>query len=255
MKDVKGFKYNIPYDLDSPERTLVHKKIIRGKVFLSKLYKEWYSVFTKIKPTLPEGKIVELGSGGGFFKEFEPTAICSDILDLPFNDLTFSALDMPFEMDEVSAIFMIDTFHHIPDSRLFLKEAKRILKRGGMIIMIEPANSWWGRFIYRNFHHEPFNTKGDWTIPDSGPLSGANGALPWIVFDRDLQIFSEEFPDFKILSIDYHTPFRYLISGGVSYRQLMPGFTYPFFRLFDRLLSKLSKQISMFTTIKIQKVL
>lgn len=251
---LKGLKYNFPFDLDSPERTIIHKKIIKEKVFLWKLYKEWYNVFTEIKPSLPEGKIVELGSGGGFFKEFEPTAICSDILDLPSNDLTFSALDMPFENDEVSAVFMIDTFHHIPDSRQFLKEADRILKPGGMIIMVEPANSLWGRFIYKNFHHEPFNVNGDWTIPAAGPLSGANGALAWIVFERDNKLFAEEFPKLKIVFVGYHTPFRYLISGGVSYKQLMPGFTYPFFKAFDTVLSKLSKQISMFTTIKIQKI-
>jgi len=33
-----------------------------------------------------------------------------------------------------------------------------------------------------------------WTFPDSGPLSGANGALPWIVFQRDRQEFRIEVP-------------------------------------------------------------
>ena len=59
---------------------------------------------------------MELGSGGGFLKDIEPSVICSDVLDLPTNDLTFSALDMPFADGELSALFMIDTFHHIPDA-------------------------------------------------------------------------------------------------------------------------------------------
>ncbi len=202
---------------------------------------------------IPEGILVELGSGGGFFKEFIPNLICSDILDLPGNDMTFSALDMPFENNSVSAIFMIDTFHHIPDSEKFLAEASRVLKKGGVIMMIEPANSCWGRFIYKNFHHEPFDPAGDWSFPLSGPMSGANGALPWIVFERDLERFSNDFQGFEISKIKYHTPFLYLLSGGVSFRQLLPGFTYGFIHLLDRIASGISSQFSMFVTIKVRK--
>jgi SAM-dependent methyltransferase len=239
--------------LDSPERTLFHREIIAKKAFLRKLYNEWYSLFSKVVSVKPRARFVELGSGGGFLKEIEPSVICSDILPLPTNDMTFSALDMPFENASVAGIFMIDTFHHIPDAGKFLAEASRVLKSNGRMIMIEPANSWWGRFIYKNFHHEPFNPSGNWQIPGSGPLSGANGALPWIVFIRDLKKVSEEFPLLRIDSISFHTPFRYLVSGGVSFRQLMPSFTYPIFKLLDRILSFLSPQLSMFMTIQIHK--
>ncbi len=170
--------YNIPFDLDSPERTIAHQKIIVEKYFLRKLYEEWYDVFTGVQSQLPVGKMIELGSGGGFLKDIMPSVLCTDILELPSNDLTFSALEMPFGDNELSAIFMIDTFHHIPDSTLFLSEAKRVLKKNGMIVMIEPANSLWGRFIYENFHHEPFGPKGNWEFPNSGPLSGATEPFP-----------------------------------------------------------------------------
>jgi SAM-dependent methyltransferase len=248
-----NFKYNIAIPLDSPERTMFHREIIRKKPFLRRLYTEWYSLFSKEIRCHPPGTYIELGSGGGFLKEIEPGVICSDILPLPKNDMTFSALKMPFDDESVSGIFMIDTFHHIPDAQQFLSEANRVLKRQGKLIMIEPANSIWGRFIYKNFHHEPFNTAGNWQIPDTGPLSGANGALPWIVFTRDRQKFNEEFTSLQIESMKYHTPLRYLISGGVSYRQLMPGFTYAFFMFLDRILAFISPQLSMFVTICIRK--
>jgi SAM-dependent methyltransferase len=251
---LEKLKYNTVYELDSPERTIFHQKIISEKKFLRKLYEEWYKVFANLIPNLPEGKIVELGSGGGFFKKIEPSVICSDVLDLPTNDLTFSALEMPFKDNEISAVFMIDTFHHIPDSGLFLKEIDRVLKKNGMLVMIEPANSLWGRFIYKNFHHEPFDVNANWEIPTSGPLSGANGALPWIVFKRDIRRFETDFSNLKLTEYKYHTPFRYLVSGGVSFKQLMPNFTYPFFRLFDISSSFVSKHLSMFVTIKLLKV-
>ncbi len=251
---LKSIRYSIPFDIDSPERTLFHKKIIQEKLFLSKLYREWYSILSDIKQHLPPGEMIELGSGGGFLKEIEPTIICSDILDLPTNDLTFSALDMPFSDGQVSAIFMIDTFHHIPDSELFLKEVTRVLKKDGLLIMIEPANTVWGRFIYKNFHHEPFNLNGDWTIPDKGPLSGANGALPWIVFKRDKEKFKRLFPGLAVADLHFHTPLRYLVSGGVSFKQLAPDFTYPFVQFFDKVLPSIWKELSMFVTIKIKKI-
>ena len=248
-----SIKYNIPFDLDSPERTIAHQKIIKEKYFLRKLYEEWYKVFTDSISWLPDGKMIELGSGGGFLKEICPSVICTDILELPTNDMTFSALEIPFSNSELSAIFMIDTFHHIPDSFLFLKEADRVLKKDGVIIMIEPANSKWGRFIYKNFHHEPFNPNGGWEIPVSGPLSGANGALPWIVFERDSEKYNEIFQYLKVEKITYHTPLMYLISGGLAFRQLLPDFSYPFFRGIDKLLPLISKQISMFMTIVLKK--
>lgn len=248
-----SLKYNIPFDLDSPERTIAHQKIIREKYFLRKLYEEWYTVFSSSISALPAGKMIELGSGGGFLKEVIPSVLCTDILELPSNDLTFSALEMPFADNEISAIFMIDTFHHIPDSKLFLTEVNRVLKKDGMLIMIEPANSFWGRFIYRNFHHEPFEPSGNWKIPPSGPMSGANGALPWIVFERDYEEFKRCFPNFSMEKIQYHTPFMYLISGGVSFKQVFPNFFYPVFRSVDKFLPLINKQFSMFTTITIRK--
>jgi SAM-dependent methyltransferase len=247
-------KYKIEHSLDSPERSMLHGEIIKNKLFLRKLYQEWYAIFTSEINRLPEGLLVELGSGGGFLKEVEPRIICTDIIDLPTNDLTFSALNMPFDNHSVAGLFMIDTMHHIPDSEKFLNEASRILKKGGKIVMIEPANTIWGRFIYRNFHHEPFIPEGSWTIPSTGPLSGANGALPWIVFIRDREIFAKKFPGLTIESIAYLNPFTYLFSGGVSRAQVLPDFAYPFLKYFDRWLPRISKHFSMFMVLKISSL-
>jgi SAM-dependent methyltransferase len=249
-----SFKYQIDIPLDAPERTLLHKDIILSKPFLKRLYEEWYSVFVNELSELPPGQVVELGSGGGFLKELIPILISSDVLELPTNDITFSALDMPFEDNSVSGLFMVDTFHHLPDAKLFLSETNRVLKVNGKLIMIEPANSFWGRFIYSNFHHEPFNPEGSWQIPDTGPMTGANGAAPWIVFVRDKKLFNTYFPGLEIEKVSYHTPLRYLLSGGVSFKQLVPDFSFSVFKAFDIFLVSLSQQLSMFMTIQIKKV-
>lgn len=249
-----GIRYHIDIPLDDAERMKVHKDLIKSKSFLYKLYSEWYEIFLNESLYLPEGNMVEIGSGGGFLKEKIPSLIATDILPSPDNDLTFSALDMPFENSSISAIFMLNVFHHLPDASDFLRETDRVLRKNGKVIMIEPANSKWGRLIYSRLHHEPFIPESDWTIVDTGPLSGANGALPWIIFERDKDRFCREFPSLEIEDISYHTPLRYLLSGGLSFKSLVPDFTFGFFRSVDQMLSLISKQISMFMTIKIRKI-
>ncbi|MBN1252140.1 MAG: class I SAM-dependent methyltransferase [Bacteroidales bacterium] len=247
-------KYNIPFNLDSTERTLFHKSIILRKKFLKNLYIEWYKIFLKSISNLPKGKIIEIGSGGGFIKEIIPSVITSDFLNLPENDMCFSATDMPFNESELSAIFMIDTFHHIPDVEKFLFEAERTLKKGGKIIMIEPANTLWGRFIYKNFHHEAFLPESSWKLEGDGPMSDANGALPWIVFERDIDIFKNKFKSLQLIDIKYHTPLRYLLSGGVSFKQLVPDFMFLPITYFENFILFFTKQFSMFVTIEIEKI-
>jgi len=169
-------------------------------------------------------------------------------------DKVFSASKIPFEDGSVGAFLMIDVLHHITEPRVFFTEAARCLEVSGKIVMIEPANTLWARFIYRNFHHELFETQADWTLEAGGPLSVGNGALPWIIFSRDRKIFESQFPSLKIIAIRNHTPFRYLLSGGLSYRQLVPSFTYQLVKALEFALSPFNDWLGMFQTIELEKV-
>ena len=242
-------------NLDDPSITLLHAKIIQEKPFLKRIYIDFYNRLKKSVPDNTETKLlVELGSGGSFIKDIIPNAVTSDILNVPNVDKHFSALNMPFEDNTVDAYFMIDVLHHINDARSFFREANRCLKVGGKLIMVEPANTLWSRFVYRNFHHEPFDPSGDWSFEKTGPLSSANGAIPWIIFYRDRSRFEKEFPSLKILQLKPHTPFRYLVSGGLSLKQLLPSFTYSIMRGIEVILSPLNEYLGMFLTIEIVKI-
>lgn len=247
-------KYQIPFDLDDPQTTIKHKEIILEKPFLKRWYQDFYDVFIRESKKIKGGKYVEIGSGGGFLKEVFPEVITSDILNLPGVDQIFSAEELPFKEHELATIMMLNVFHHIPKPYLFLKEAQRTLIKGGKIIMIEPANSALGRFIYKRFHHEPFDEKGGREIQAGNPLSNSNQALPYIYFERDLELFSKEYPHLKIRSIHYHSPFSYVISGGVSRSAMLPYFMYNFVKGVEWLLSPLSKQLGLFCTIEIEKI-
>ncbi|HTL83321.1 MAG TPA: class I SAM-dependent methyltransferase [Bacteroidia bacterium] len=243
-----------PYSLDDPRTTLYHREIILSKPFLKRLYDEWYSTFVARTAEFKDGKMLEIGSGGGFLQQVIPGVITSDIQELKGVDMVFSAEKIPMEDRSLSAIFTLNVFHHIPKPAEFLKEAQRTLKKGGKLIMIEPANSFWSRIVYKNFHHEPFDPKGGWEIESTGPLSGANGALPWIYFKRDREKFEKEFPSLKLKEFRYHTPLRYLLSGGLSLKPLVPKWSFGFFRGFEKLLSPLSGVFGMFVTVEIEKI-
>jgi SAM-dependent methyltransferase len=246
-------KYKIEYDLDDPRRTIVHSDIIRKKPFLNKIYLDWYQIFKKEMTDIPTGDIIEIGSGGGFIKEIIPSVITSDILKSVGCDMTFSAEEIPFPENSLSAILMLNTFHHIPNPEKFLSEAERCLKINGKVIMIETAKTIWSSFIYKNFHHEAFNPNGSWKLDGNGPLSVSNQALPWIIFERDQQIFNKKFPCLKIAKIDYHTPLRYLLSGGVSRKAFVPIYCYNFIMALEKILKPFSRFSGMFVTITLTK--
>ena len=247
-------KYKIDFDLDDPNASLAHRDIILKKPFLKKLYNDWYLIFIIKSKEIKNGKYLEIGSGGGFLKDVFPEVITSDILILPNVDLIFTAEEIPFKENELASIVMLNVFHHIPKPHLFLKEAQRTLIKGGKIIMTEPANSALARFIYKRFHHEPFDEKGQREIKAGNPLSNSNQALPYIYFERDLNLFKKDFPLLKINSINYHSPFSYIISGGVSRSAMLPFFMYNFVKGIEWLFSPFYKQIGLFCTIEIEKI-
>ena len=240
-------------DLDDPATTHIRRSIIAGKPFLRNIYVEWYG---KISDNLPavSGKVLELGSGAGFLNEFVPDLIPSEIFVCPGIGLVLDGQKLPFADGSLRAITMTNVLHHIPSAQAFFEEAVRCLKPGGRIIMIEPWVSSWSRMVYSKLHHEPFDTESkDWVFSGDGPLSAANGALPWIVFERDRKRFESEFPGVRIRSVEGLMPFRYLVCGGISMRSLMPGFTFRFWRGLEAAMRPVMRNWAMFALIAIEK--
>lgn len=246
LKDLIEHPYTRGLHLDDPETTVRRRKIIKEKAFLQKLYQEWYSWLIEQLPPSP-GKVLELGSGGGFFKEMMPESITSDISFCPNAEIVCDGRMLPFDDGCLRGIVMVNVFHHIPDAAKFLSEAARTVRTGGVIAMIEPWFTPWAYFIYKHFHSEAFEPKAlEWRFPFSGPLSSANGALPWIVFCRDRKLFRKHFPTIRIKDISLDYPISYLASGGVSLRSLFPGWSFEFLRKQEGRLAPIMEKIAMF---------
>jgi hypothetical protein len=241
-------------DVDAPRLTGLRRRIIAEKSFLRQIYQEWYQ---SIFDSLPVGDspILEIGSGAGFLREYIPGLIRSEIFMCPEIDVILNALTLPFADRSLRAIVMTDVLHHLPEPRLFFTKAASCVHVGGCVIMIEPWVSPWSRWVYERLHSEPFLPEAsEWSFPSTGPLSGANGALPWILFERDRVQFEREFPQWAIREIRPQMPFRYLVSGGVSMRSLMPGVTFGLWRGLENMLRPWMKHLAMFSFIVLERV-
>ena len=240
-------------DLDDPKTTALRKTIIKEKAFLKQIYEEWYCISSQYLPS-KNGFSLEIGTGAGFLNNYVSNLITSDILPVQGIDIVFDAHHLPFRENSFQTIFLFNVLHHIRDPEVFFQEVEHSLLKNGKLIMIEPWVSPWSKIIYNKLHHEPFNTDiQTWDLPESGPLSGGNDALPWIIFHRDRKLFEQKV-SLKIDSIQEIMPFRYLLSGGISTRNLMPGWMFRPLTHLEGLISKKSlKKLAMFALIVLKK--
>jgi SAM-dependent methyltransferase len=197
--------------------------------------------------------VLELGSGAGFLDMLIPGLITSEVLRCSGVRVVLDARALPFGERSLRAIVMTDVLHHIPDVRSFFAEAARCVKPGGAMVMVEPWHTRWSRLIYQNLHHEPFlPDQPAWDMPSGGPLSAANGALPWILFSRDRARFESEYPEWHIKSTRIWMPLRYLVSGGVSMRSAMPEWTFELWKHVEQRIYP-ARKWGMFALIVLQR--
>jgi SAM-dependent methyltransferase len=235
-------------DLDDPRTTHLRRELIRSKPALRDIYEDWYRRILSRIPAGP-GEALEIGSGAGFLKDLIPGLITSEFLTCGDTAVVLDAQRLPFAQSSLRAVVMTNVLHHIPDAARFFADAARCVRPGGAIVMIEPWVSTWSRFVYSRLHHEPFDTEGGWQLPPAGPLSGANGALPWILFSRDRARFDETFPEWTVARVEPLMPFRYLLSGGVSMRCLVPHVTFALWKAAERALTPVMSHVAMFAEI------
>lgn len=244
-------------DINSPKTNEINKKILNKNLLLKKYYIESYKIFKKELPKRNDDdlKILEIGSGAGFIKRFIPNVITSEIIKLKDIDIQLDAKNIKFNNNYFDAIILLNVFHHISDAEIFLKECNRVLKKNGVILMIEPANTWFSRIIYKNFHHEEFNEFSNWKLKKGGRLSEANQALPYIIFERDLNIFNKMFKNFEIVKKYKFKPFLYLLSGGFSYKTIFNNyFFFVIISVVEFFLIPFNKLLGLFMFIKIKKI-
>lgn len=241
-------------DLDTPEGVVARARLIREKGLLRKYYEYCYEQFVAGARDFPPGPRAEIGSGGGFLRNYVPDVIETDVMEGSRPQIVMSGANIPFRNQSVSVYFSLNVIHHIPDPEAFFRELVRTTRPGGGIVLVEPAATLLSGFIYTNFHHEGFDKTAGWNLPPGGgPMSHSNQALPWILFFRDRAIFERKFPELRIDYVRHHSALLYILSGGISMRQLLPTSCYGLIRLAETLMGPLQRVFGLFMTVKITR--
>jgi SAM-dependent methyltransferase len=195
--------------------------------------------------------ILEIGSGVSPLTRFYPNVQTSDVLELDYLDYVFDCHRIdefePIADSSLDAITLTNVLHHLKSPIEFLTKAARKLKPGGALIATEPYFSLLSTLIYKHLHHEPvdFSIEKPELAEVRGPLSSANEALPWLIFNRPewSRQVAQHF-HFEPRRFRPFTALAYFATGGISHRIPIPQGIYR--RLFAADLW-LSRRIPRFT--------
>jgi len=198
---------------------------LRRNALLEEIHRDVYRRILAEVPAARFPRLLEVGSGGGFFRDFAPHAITSECVGVEGIDKVVDACRLSdfFEAGSLDAISGFNVFHHLPDAAGFLKGACRVLRPGGRIALVEPWFTPAGQWFYRVLHHEPYRKNpDDWSLAGEGRLAAANSRLPTSVFRDSGPRFAREFPELAVLKRESFHKWLYLLSGGLRLNTRVP---------------------------------
>ena len=210
------------------------------KPVLQALYGDFYRLVAKNLSTLPESKIVELGSGLGNIHEVIPNCLRTDLFPNPWIDQIENAYTLSFSDGSVSDLILTDVFHHLKYPGTALKEFFRVLRKGGRVVMLEPCISALGLLVYGILHDEPIAVlqKIEWMAPagwspENIDYYAAQGNASRIFIGKQ---FRNKLTDWRMLKTIRLSAIAYAASGGFSKPQLYPTSALPLIRKLENIL-------------------
>ena len=237
------------------ERIELHRAILRAKPMIRGVFEEFYHRIRELDEasfgTTP-GLRIELGSGSSLFKEYYPDVVTSDIAPNRFTDRVLDAMKLDLPDQSVRVLYGINCFHHFPDPDRFFHELRRVVRPGGGAILVDPYYGPVASFIFSAlFREETFDKQAPgWRDIDQRQKDLANQALSYVVFFRDRQRFVSEYPDLEIVTTEVAPNFlRYVFSGGINFRQLVPTPLTGLLRGFERVTKPIHGVLGLHHTI------
>lgn len=245
-------------DVDGENRLELHRKMLGKKRMLRETFNEFHHLFRELDRQFFSGKgiEVELGAGVSPMRDSYPEVLATDIIDAPHLDQVINAEAMDLADKSVRTIYGQNCFHHFPHPDQFLNELDRVLVPGGGAILLEPYYGPFATFLYKRL----FRTEGfdkaypSWETPVEGPMNGANQALSYIVFIRDRNEYERKHPSLRIVHQELAGNYlKYLLSGGLNFRQLLPDSFTGLIGLLEKLISPLNRWIALHHVVVIRK--
>ena len=214
-------------DVDSTDRMTAHEAILNKKPMIREVFTEIHGLMWKLSRQLLDGngQDIEIGAGVYPIKRSYSSVLATDVVPSTSIDRVMDAQAMDVADGSVRTIFGQHCFHHLPQPEKFFSELDRVLVPGGGAVLVEPYWSPVASVLYKRlFASEGFDKNSpNWDNQASGAMSDANQALSYVVFERDRSRYDRLFPSLPIV---YQAPLgnymRYLLSGGLNFRQLLP---------------------------------
>jgi SAM-dependent methyltransferase len=239
-------------------KLLRHRETWAKKRCLRLVYSSWYR---RILRHLVSGPTVELGAGSGNFKESCPRVVSSDLACEPWLDAAFDAHRMPFPNGRLGNLVLVDVLHHLSSPAGFLREAARVLRPGGRLILLEPYPSPLARRVFARTHPEPFLMDAD---PFNDGMAAfdtpkdpwqANQAIAWLMFFRHIVRFRQRFGDrFLILRRTRQDCLAYPATGGFEHDALLPTVIFPLLLALEYPLAPLRRLCAFRCFVVLQRV-
>lgn len=200
-------------------------------------------IYRRLLADAPEGPLLEIGSGSGNMRAARPDLIATDILEADWLSAVCDAQRLPFADNSFAAVAMVDVLHHIERPVRFLREAARVLRPGGRLLLCEPAITPLSYPVYKWAHPEPVDMRAD-PLAD-GPIDPgkdpymSNQAIPTLLFRRRAgrRALAEAVPELRLVRTELLSLWAYLLSGGFQNWSLLPrALVRPILALEDALL-------------------
>ncbi len=246
-------------DVDSVDLVHLHRDILRSKPMIYGVMGEFYRTCRSLDEELlsGDGLRIEIGAGSSLMKDFQPEVQVTDIKPAAFLDRVLDAERMDLADSSVRAVYGINCFHHLPAPDRFFSELERVLVPGGGCVLIEPYFGPFAAFIYRRLftteRFDPADPSWDGST-GQGAMTGANQALSYIIFQRDAAEFRRKHP--RLILVEQrrlNNYLRYLSSGGLNFRQLVPDFATGVLRGVERLLEPVDHLVALHHAVVIRK--
>jgi SAM-dependent methyltransferase len=246
-------------DVDSGARLACHKAILERKRMIREVFDEFHALFRRLENRYLDGKgiAIELGAGVAPMRDTFSDVLSTDIVHAPYLDFVMDAQRMALATDSVRVVYAQNSFHHFPDPERFLAELERVLAPGGGAIILEPYYGPVATFVYRRLFRTEGFEKGfpTWETPSSGPMNGANQALSYIVFVRDRARLEARFPSLELVHREpVGNYLRYLTSGGLNFRQLVPDFASRLLRAIEWAVSPCNRWLALHHVLVLKKI-
>lgn len=237
-------------DLDGDARIELHRAVLARKRMIREVFAECHRAMRALDLAHLEGDglRVEIGAGVAPVRLTCPDVYATDIVPSGTLDAVVDAQRLPFRDASLRAIYVQNAFHHFPEPARFFAELERTVVPGGGALLLEPFHGPLAAAIYpRLFASEAYDKRAaDWLQATQGPMSGANQALSYVVFIRDRARFEREHPGLSIVAQEpLRNHLRYLVSGGLNFRQLLPDVSIGMLRLVERMAAPLRHWLAL----------